>query len=126
MQPPQPQTSPTWKTWHKVTLIVIGALAVLLVPIVIIAALATDDDTDTPPTEETATAPAELVDAVTAVAPDTDPDEILDNAESVCLDIEQGKEDETLARNAALRFGIDEGDGHALVEAIEPHCGAIR
>lgn len=124
MQPPQPQTSPTWKTWHKVTLIVIGALAVLLVPIVVIAALATDDDTDNPPTEENA--PAELVDAVTAVAPDADPDEILDNAESVCLDIEQGKDDETLARNAALRFGLEETDGHALVEGIEPHCGTIR
>jgi hypothetical protein len=97
-------------------LVLIGSLAIALAP-----------DEPASDTNTTASdAPDELVTAVTAIAPETNLDKILSNSENVCLDIEQGKDDATLARNAALRFEVDEAEGPALVDAIRPHCDTIR
>jgi len=87
---------------------------------------APEEDTASVAELASAELPDELAEAVAAIAPEFDIDYILTNAENVCLDIEQGKDEETLARNAALRFEVEEELGDELVNAIEPHCETIR
>jgi hypothetical protein len=109
----------------KFAIILCSIVGALLVIVILAIAFAPEDET---PEEEGTSSMAsdELIAAVTAVAPDTDPDKIASNAENVCQEIEAGKDDTTLARNAALRFEVDEADGPALVDAIRPHCDTIR
>jgi hypothetical protein len=46
-------------------------------------------------------------------------DDAMSNARNVCLDIKQGKDDETAAKNAAARYGTDEATGAAIVAAVK-------
>ena len=46
-------------------------------------------------------------------------DDDLSNARNVCLDLKQGKDDATAAKNAAARYGTDEVIGAAIVAAVK-------
>ncbi|WP_026929964.1 hypothetical protein [Glycomyces tenuis] len=69
--------------------------------------------------------PTDVASEVMEIAPDVDPTELLGKLEEACRQIEEGKEEETLARDIAELFGVEEADGATLAETIEPHCGTI-
>jgi len=69
--------------------------------------------------------PADLTTDIQVIAPDATPADILDNSRSICQSAADGEDEETLARDAASLFGVEEAEGPTLVETISPYCNVI-
>lgn len=115
----QSRQRPQWKRGHFIALAVIGGLFVLVAFIAVAAALpgGVSEPAEAPSANEAALAALEAIDPALVVGASVGND-----IDGVCLDIEQGKDDATLARNASLRFDVDETVGAEIVEAVRPHC----
>lgn len=77
---------------------------------------------DAEPSDEPS--PAEnsaYLDALSEIDPALADDHAVTDGQNICLDIEQGKDDATLARNAGLRFDVDEDTAALIVEAAREH-----
>ncbi len=69
--------------------------------------------------------PSDLAADLWEIVPGATPQEMVDNAREVCQGVADNKDEETLARDAASLFGVEEAEGPTLVETIKPHCEAI-
>jgi len=69
--------------------------------------------------------PVDLAADLQAIVPDASAGELVDGANQVCQSAADGADEETLARDAASLFGVEEAEGPTLVETISPYCDVI-
>ena len=129
-----PPKHSAWRTWHKVTLGVIGGIAGLILVIVIIAGITTDtsDEPDAIPAGFDSYRAA--IDAIDPAILDGRNDQPVHNdADNTCHDIGEGVDEETLIGRVQARYGMGDAEGIVtediaaqILEVTRDHCDMIR
>lgn len=134
----QPQRS-QWKTWHKVTLSIIGGLFALILLIVVAANLAVDDQESGNETVDEGI--PEGFDAYLAGLDEINPgiregredQAVFNDAENLCATINDGADEETLIQGTIARFGVNEAEDVVtedvavqILTLTREHCDTIR
>lgn len=102
--------------------VIAGALVLFICVGVIGALLVGGDDEPAAAPSPTAASTQAYLDALKRIDPAlADRKSAVDDGENICLDIEQGKEATTLAKNAASRYDTDHKTGEAIVKAARDH-----